>query len=92
MNSVFYIPEDCILHSDRSENLKSYIALTGWALYQRCDVSPVRYKVGFNIPEDDILQAIQCLCCKSVSLKTEAVWSPNIKSIKKLLWLDFRPG
>jgi hypothetical protein len=26
------IPEDCILHSDRRENLKSYIALTGWAL------------------------------------------------------------
>jgi hypothetical protein len=26
------IPEDGILHSYRSENLKSYIALTGWAL------------------------------------------------------------
>jgi hypothetical protein len=26
------IPEDDILHSDRRENLKSYIALTGWAL------------------------------------------------------------
>jgi hypothetical protein len=26
------IPEDCILHSHRRENLKSYIALTGWAL------------------------------------------------------------
>jgi hypothetical protein len=25
-------PEDCILHSHRRENLKSYIALTGWAL------------------------------------------------------------
>jgi hypothetical protein len=25
----FYIPEDAILHSDRRENLKSYIALTG---------------------------------------------------------------
>jgi hypothetical protein len=25
----FYIPEDGILHSDRSETLKSYIALTG---------------------------------------------------------------
>jgi hypothetical protein len=25
----FYIPEDAILHS---ENLKSYIALTGWTL------------------------------------------------------------
>jgi hypothetical protein len=26
------IPEDDILYSDRRENLKSYIALTGWAL------------------------------------------------------------
>jgi hypothetical protein len=28
----FYIPEDEILHSHDSENLKSYISLTGWAL------------------------------------------------------------
>jgi hypothetical protein len=26
------IPEDDVLHSDRRENLKSYIALTGWTL------------------------------------------------------------
>jgi hypothetical protein len=26
------IPEDAILHSHRCENLKSYTALTGWAL------------------------------------------------------------
>jgi hypothetical protein len=26
------IPEDSILHSHRRENLKSYIALTGWTL------------------------------------------------------------
>jgi hypothetical protein len=26
----FYIPENDILHSHRSETLKSYIALTGW--------------------------------------------------------------
>jgi hypothetical protein len=26
------IPEDGILHSPRRDNLKSYIALTGWAL------------------------------------------------------------
>jgi hypothetical protein len=25
-----HIPEDDIFHSDRRENLKSYIALTGW--------------------------------------------------------------
>jgi hypothetical protein len=28
----FYIAEDASLHSHRRENLKSYIALTGWAL------------------------------------------------------------
>jgi hypothetical protein len=28
----FYISEDGILHSYRLENLKSYIALTGWAV------------------------------------------------------------
>jgi hypothetical protein len=28
----FYTPEDDILHSYRRENLKSYIALTGWTL------------------------------------------------------------
>jgi hypothetical protein len=26
------IPEDDILHSDRRENVKSYIELTGWTL------------------------------------------------------------
>jgi hypothetical protein len=29
---VLFIPEDDILHSYRRENLKSYIALTAWAL------------------------------------------------------------
>jgi hypothetical protein len=28
----FYITEDDILHSHSRENLKSYIALTGWTL------------------------------------------------------------
>jgi hypothetical protein len=32
---AFYIPEDDILHSNRSVNLRSYIALTGWAVLQR---------------------------------------------------------
>jgi hypothetical protein len=52
-----YIPEDGILHSYRRENLKSYIALTGWALWLRRNVSPVRYKLGFYIPEDGILHS-----------------------------------
>jgi hypothetical protein len=50
------IQEDCILYSHRRENLKSYIALTGWAL-QRSNVSPVRYELGFYIPEDAILHS-----------------------------------
>jgi hypothetical protein len=37
------IPEDGIIHSHRRENLKSYIASTGWALKRRRNVSPVRY-------------------------------------------------
>jgi hypothetical protein len=28
----FDFPEDAILHSQHRENLKSYIALTGWTL------------------------------------------------------------
>jgi hypothetical protein len=51
------MPEDGILHSHRWENLKSYIALTGWALYRRRNVSPVRYNLGFHIQEEDILHS-----------------------------------
>jgi hypothetical protein len=36
------IHENDILRSHRRENLKSYIALTGWALYRSRNVSPVR--------------------------------------------------
>jgi hypothetical protein len=53
----FYIPEDGILHSDRRENLKSYIALTDWALWRRRKVSPMRYELGSYIPEDGILHS-----------------------------------
>jgi hypothetical protein len=53
----FYIPEDYILHSHRRENLKSYIALTGWTLKRRSNVSPVKYELGFYIPGDDILHS-----------------------------------
>jgi hypothetical protein len=49
------IPEVDILHSPRGEILKSYIALTGWALYRRCNVSPMTYGLGLYIPEGDIL-------------------------------------
>jgi hypothetical protein len=49
------IPEEGILHSHHRENLKSYIALTGWTLQQRRNVSPVKYELGFYIQDDGIL-------------------------------------
>jgi hypothetical protein len=52
------IPQDGILHRLRRENLKSYIALTGWTLQRKCNVSPVSYEMGFYIPEDGILHMV----------------------------------
>jgi hypothetical protein len=43
-----HIPEDGILHSHCRANLKSYIALTGWDVQRRSDVSPVNYELGFH--------------------------------------------
>jgi hypothetical protein len=51
------IPEDVIHHSHRRENLKSYIALTDWALLRRRNVSPVRYELGLYTPEDGFLHS-----------------------------------
>jgi hypothetical protein len=51
----FYIPEEGILHSQSRENLKSYIAITGRALYWRHNVFPVKYELCFYIPENEIL-------------------------------------
>jgi hypothetical protein len=64
----FYIPEDDILHSHRRENLKSYIALTGWTLKRRRNVSPVKYELGLYIPGDGILHShcrenLKFSCC-----------------------------
>jgi hypothetical protein len=50
-----HIPEDGSHHSHRRENLKSYIALTGWTLQRRLNVFPVRYGLGFYITEEGIL-------------------------------------
>jgi hypothetical protein len=50
-----YIPEDGILLSHRQENLKSYMALTLWALQRRCNVFRVRYELDLYLPEDGIL-------------------------------------
>jgi hypothetical protein len=63
------IPEHCILHSYRRENLKSYIALTGWALQRRRNVT-VRYERGFDIPEDGILHSHR----REMSLYLEEGW------------------
>jgi hypothetical protein len=52
------VPEDGILHRHCRENIKSHIALTGWTLYWRRNVSPVKYELGLYIPEDDILHII----------------------------------
>jgi hypothetical protein len=64
-----YIPEDDILHSHRRENLKSYVALTGWALQWRSNMSPVKYEMGFYIPEVDILHSHCHETLKSYLLK-----------------------
>jgi hypothetical protein len=46
---------DEILHSYRCEALKFYIALPAGLCIEDVYVSPVRYEVGFYIPEDAIL-------------------------------------
>jgi hypothetical protein len=50
------ISEDGILHSQCRANFKSYITLTCCALQRRGNVSPVKYELGFHIPEDGVLQ------------------------------------
>jgi hypothetical protein len=52
-----YVLRDDIHHSHHSESVKSYIALTGWALWWRRNVSSVKYVLGFCIPEDGILHS-----------------------------------
>jgi hypothetical protein len=46
-------PKNGILQSHRCEILKSYIALTGWALQRRC----TRYELSSYTPEDGILHS-----------------------------------
>jgi hypothetical protein len=53
----FYITGDGILHSHCRENVKSYIALTGWGLQRRSNVFPVRYELGSYIPIDGFLHS-----------------------------------
>jgi hypothetical protein len=70
-----YIPENCILHSHCRENLKSYIALTGWTLQRRRDVSPVKYEMGLYIPEDAILHGSLRENLKSYIVTSRLVYS-----------------
>jgi hypothetical protein len=53
----FYVQDDGILHSQRRENFKFYIALTGWTLWRRRNVFPVRYELWFYVPDDSILHS-----------------------------------
>jgi hypothetical protein len=50
-----HVTKDGILHIPRRKNLKSYVVPTGWAMYRRRNVSPVKCEQGFYIPEDDFL-------------------------------------
>jgi hypothetical protein len=67
----FYISADGILHSHRRDDLKAYIALTGWPLQWRSNVSPVKYEFGSYIPEHGIrnshsrddLKPYNVFCC-----------------------------
>jgi hypothetical protein len=58
----FYISKADILQSQRLENIKSYIALTGWALHQRRNVFRVRYEVVFISQRKEILIAAAVSC------------------------------
>jgi hypothetical protein len=55
----FYIyrPEMAFFVVTAVKNLKYYRAFTGWALQRRRNMSPVRYELGFYIPEDGILHS-----------------------------------
>jgi hypothetical protein len=69
------IPEDDILPSHRLGNLKSDIALTGWALYRRRNAFPVRYELGFCIPDDGIIHSHRHGNLKSyIALTGWALW------------------
>jgi hypothetical protein len=52
-----HIPEDGILHIHRRGNLKSYTALTGWALWRRRNVC-CEVRIGFSITKDGIFHSL----------------------------------
>jgi hypothetical protein len=54
---LLYIQETAFFTVTAVKISNLYITLTGWFLYRRCNVSPVKYELGFYIPEDDILHS-----------------------------------
>jgi hypothetical protein len=60
------IPKDAILHSHHHGNLKPYR-----------DVSPVKYKLGFYIPDNGTLHSHRCESLKSYNLAEVLVIFPN---------------
>jgi hypothetical protein len=81
----FYIPEDDILHSHRSGNFKSYIALTGWTLWRRRNVSPVKYELVFYIPEDDILHKFFIVTAVNTSNLTDFLSSLALLFLRSVI-------
>jgi hypothetical protein len=79
-----YVPEDGILNSQRRENPKSDIALTGWTLSRSRNVSPVRYELCFYIPEDDILHIYISFILR--------VWSGTKSTIIVLIYSPYVPA
>jgi hypothetical protein len=75
-----HIPEEDILHSHCRENLKSYIALNGWALKRR-SMFPVRYELYFFIPEDDILHSHRRENLKFYIHQTAGLCSGDVKCL-----------
>jgi hypothetical protein len=61
------------------ENLKYYIALIGWTLLLRRNVSPMRYELGFYIPEDGIFHSDRRLILKyyNINLSFKAYYLFN---------------
>jgi hypothetical protein len=54
--TMCYIQEYGILHRHRREIPKILHSINNWALWQRRNVFPVRYELGFYIREDGTLQ------------------------------------
>jgi hypothetical protein len=57
MNWVFISQKTTVFIVTAAKTRKSYIALTGWTLEQRSNVSPVKYGPGSFIPEYAILHS-----------------------------------